>query len=80
MTHRDGDEDGKARFRSVRFYSVEDKHYFSTREGSEVGPFTTKQDAEEGLVRYINALEDNNNHKLAESAALHGSWASTHFQ
>lgn len=81
MTNREDDEEEKTRFRSVRFFAIEDKYYFSTREGMEVGPFTSKEEAEAGLTRYINALEDNNgNTSLAEAAALHGNWASTHFQ
>ncbi len=71
----------KTRFRSERFYIVDDKHYFSTREGTEIGPFGSRQDAEDGLDRYIKYVSgETPNIKLAESAAMQGDWASTQFE
>lgn len=80
MACRAGEED-KTRFRSQRFYIVDDKHYFSTREGTEIGPFGSRKDAEDGLARYIKyATGENANIRLAETAAMQGEWASTQFE
>lgn len=80
MTCRHG-EGEKTRFRSERFYCVDDKHYFSTREGSEIGPFGRRQDAEQGLQRYVKYMAgENPNEKMAQTAALQGDWASTYFE
>ncbi len=81
MACRDGETDTKTRFRSERFYNVDDKHYFSTREGREIGPYGSKKDAEEGLQRYLKCIvKDESTEIQAEQAALEGSWANTHFQ
>ncbi len=80
MACRDGEEE-KTRFRSERFYVVDDRHYFSTREGIELGPFGSKKDAAEGLKRYLQCLnEDEGTEIQAQQAAMEGTWANTHFQ
>lgn len=80
MINRNG-EDDRTYFRSDRFYSIDNKYFFSTREGDEVGPFDSKGDAELALERYIDCMESRGgNHIKAKKIALQGSWATTHYQ
>jgi len=63
--HRDG-ELGFVPLRSGRFYYVDNKWYFTCREGRDQGPFDSKPDAELALTRYINSVshfpgQDNQN-------------------
>ncbi len=39
-------EELKVQFRSSRVYQVDDAWYFSTREGINLGPYATREDAE----------------------------------
>jgi hypothetical protein len=40
-------------FQTDRFFSVNASWYFATREGSSIGPFSTKFEAQEGLSNFI---------------------------
>ncbi|RMF18432.1 MAG: hypothetical protein D6758_04165 [Gammaproteobacteria bacterium] len=51
-TNREG-EDGPVPFRSDRFFCVAGKWHFTTREGVEIGPFSSRERAEDGLRAYI---------------------------
>lgn len=53
---RTGEQD-QAWFRANRFYRLKDNWYFSTREGVDFGPFTTKEEAEEELKDFIGELQ-----------------------
>ena len=55
--HRKG-ELGAVPFRSGRFFYIDSKWYFACREGKEVGPFPSKQAAEEALAEYIEKMQD----------------------
>jgi len=80
MKNRKGEPE-KTHFRSERFFVVDDKHYFSTREGTEIGPFGSRVDAELGLERYIRCISDEKGcEKTARDAALQGDWATTHYR
>jgi len=57
MTVRPGEEN-KNWFRSERFMHVNDQWYFTTREMTEKGPFTSKQEAENELILYIRHIND----------------------
>ena len=46
-------EKRQVRFRSDRIFVADSQWYFSTREGEEVGPYATKEEAEAELVRYL---------------------------
>ena len=46
-------EKRQLRFRSQRMFVVDNKWYFSTREGEEMGPYATREKAEAELVRYL---------------------------
>lgn len=51
-TNRKG-ETGVPPYRTGRFFVVDSKWYFSTREGLEHGPFPTKEKAERECLTYI---------------------------
>ena len=44
-------------FRSGRFFCVGNRWYFSTREGFDSGPYSTKQRAETGLNRFLKVAQ-----------------------
>jgi hypothetical protein len=44
--------------RSERFFEQESYWYFRTREGMDIGPFDTKEDAEEGVKGFISFLKE----------------------
>lgn len=79
QSHRKGEE-SKTFFRSERFYKIDGRYYFSTREGVEVGPYETKVDAEAGLDRFIDSIAKDGNTGVAKRLALNGNWAVTLFQ
>ncbi len=53
--HREG-ELGAVPFRSGRFFYIDEKWYFSCREGKDQGPFNSKHDAEMALAVYIDKI------------------------
>lgn len=80
MKNRKGEPE-QTRFRSERFFVVGDAHYFTTREGTDLGPFGSKAEAELGLERYIQyMLTENPCEKIARDVALQGNWATTNYQ
>ncbi len=52
---RSTDEKEQTRFRSDRFFVVDKKWYFTTREGTNEGPFDSPESAQWGLTRYLMA-------------------------
>jgi len=52
-------EDNGVYFRSDRFYKIDRNYYFSTREGIEIGPFGSKNEADIDLDRFIGRIEKN---------------------
>lgn len=54
-TKRKG-EDGHSPFRSERVFNVGAEWYFSTREGKDVGPFESKDEAEAELTLFLRKL------------------------
>jgi len=49
-------ESGAIPFRSGRFFNVETKWYFASREGIDHGPFDSKQQAEVSLDIFIQSV------------------------
>ncbi|KZZ59730.1 hypothetical protein A3762_04355 [Oleiphilus sp. HI0125] len=79
MEFRKGE--GKATyFRSERLQVIDGQYYIATREGEDLGPFGTRVEAERGLARFIEAIQDHDNYRLAKSAALNGAWATNNFR
>ena len=66
--HRKG-ELGAVPFRSGRFFYIDSKWYFACREGKEIGPFTSKQAAEEALAKYIEEMHCQEEPLTEESAS-----------
>lgn len=79
MEFRDDEGEGTY-FRSERTTVIDGKYFFATREGDEIGPFGSKSEAEHALLRFIEAMKEHDNYKLATSAALHGAWATNNFR
>ncbi|MDX1735081.1 MAG: DUF6316 family protein [Halioglobus sp.] len=57
MTRRKTDRTDHSVFRSDRFFQHGDQWYFATREGTDQGPFSGRQQAEERLWGYIRVME-----------------------
>lgn len=47
-------------FRSDRFFCVNSSWYFATREGVSIGPFSTKAEAQRGLIDFLDFVEKAN--------------------
>jgi len=77
--NRENEESG-VYFRSDRYYKINGSYYFSTREGLEVGPYESKENAESGLDRFIQTILAGQNMTKAKTNALSGAWAITNFQ
>lgn len=54
---RSGEKDVKLPLRTDRFFAVHAAWYFTTREGASIGPFDTKQDAQVGLLDFIEFIQ-----------------------
>ena len=80
MLLRKTDLKEKVWFRSDRCFSVDNKWYFSTREGLDVGPFGSKDKASRGVKRYIESIQlGKTSGMYAAKVASNGVWASTGF-
>ncbi|MEE8056808.1 MAG: DUF6316 family protein [Pseudomonadales bacterium] len=55
MDYRDGENEGTF-FRTDRFYCINCQWFFTTREGEELGPFETHEEAEVELMLYIRSI------------------------
>ena len=44
-------------FRTHRIHAINSDWYFLTREGQNIGPFPTKQDAETGLAEFLKIVK-----------------------
>ena len=49
-------ENNASSLRSDRFFSIASDWYFTTREGSAIGPYKAKTDAEKGMSDFIDFL------------------------
>ena len=56
VSKRSGDRH-ESRYRTGRFYSVDDEWFFSVREVGEQGPYFNKLSAEIGLKMYLSDME-----------------------
>jgi len=73
-------EQTSVHFRSDRFYKIDGKFFFSTREGSEIGPYPSKLEAQKGLDRFVQCIESGKDSIYAKRVALSDTWAITNFQ
>lgn len=71
----------KSWFRSDRFFTIENRWYFITREGQNIGPFETLGHAKSGVSLFLNSVQkDQYSERYAETIAQDGQWALTRFQ
>ncbi len=66
-------------FRSERFALIGKDWFFLTREGHNIGPFGSKNEAALGFERYLEFIDDDleRGRKYAESIAARGVWGLT---
>ena len=57
---RSGETGVKTYYRSDRFYSEEGGWFAKLREGDELGPFDTKEEAKQGLSDFIELYKNEN--------------------
>jgi hypothetical protein len=55
MNNRDG-ELGNVPLRSDRFFAAQGEWFFSTREGTSIGPFDGKPEAAQGLEDFVEFM------------------------
>lgn len=81
MAIRNGEEE-KTWFRTERFFCVDNKWYFSTREGTSIGPYASKEDAQQGMTLYVEHMmkTGGEGESVAHRIATNGHWSTTHFQ
>lgn len=72
MTERRHGELGAVPMRADRFFAVNNAWYFATREGASIGPFETKNEAQQGLLDFLDFI------KLAGPRVLTSFYASLH--
>jgi len=79
MNMRSGEIEVKVRFRSERFFCVDGDWFFSTREGCDIGPYSSRLSASNGLILYIHYMEANpkQGQQYASKIAKQGLWATT---
>ncbi|MCB1753419.1 MAG: hypothetical protein KDI74_17015 [Gammaproteobacteria bacterium] len=54
---RKNDSKVAAHFRTHRIHAINGEWYFLAREGQNIGPFPTKQDAETGLAEFLKIVK-----------------------
>ena len=80
MNKRPPDEPEKVWFRSKRYFCVDSKWYFTTREGENVGPFPSVQAASDGLQLYMDCLKvRGTTPEQAAKVAASGHWQTHHW-
>lgn len=79
MNARRGELVDKVWYRSERFFCVDGKWYFSTREGTDVGPYANRSAAASGLILYIQYMQTNpeQGQLYASKIARRGLWETT---
>lgn len=67
-------------FRGERFLQINHQWYFMTREGSDVGPFVSREVAESALCRFIECIQKGFTVERASAIAKEGDWALVMYQ
>ncbi|BFM08534.1 DUF6316 family protein [Halioxenophilus aromaticivorans] len=79
MNVREGEQE-RAWYRSDRFFKVNGEWYFSTREKIDVGPFTSRENASQGLSLFVeNMQHPQSSVESAASVAVNGAWSWTNY-
>lgn len=69
MDCRKDDEAEKTWFRSDRFFTEGTDWYFTTRENTVEGPFSSREEAENGLMMYLRDMEAKEGYGIKPSRA-----------
>lgn len=79
MHYRPGESSNKVRYRTDRYLLIQEKWFFSTREGHNIGPFTNKACTHEGVSLFLRYIIHDPEHGslYAERIAERGLWEST---
>lgn len=56
FAQRSADPQPQTRYRSSRLSAINGQFFFATREGTLEGPFVSRHEAEQGIVRYIERV------------------------
>lgn len=75
LSHRDG-ELGRIPVRADRFFAAQGQWFFATREGTPMGPFDDKEEAQHGLedfIEFMNLAEPKTLSKLYTALQQNGS-------
>ncbi|WLQ15103.1 DUF6316 family protein [Hahella aquimaris] len=56
ISKRSNDKQSNKHHRSDRFFAVEGKWYYRTREKIHLGPYEALEEAEDGLIAYLRYL------------------------
>lgn len=75
----DGEHSQRTFYRMSRFFTVNGEWFFCYREGEQIGPFETKDDAEQGAEMYADHFQQSGNSGDAEQVAKHGKWRATNY-
>ena len=72
----------KPGFEPTGFFALTAKWYFSTREGTSIGPYNSKTDARQGMALYVELMMKTGGagESVAHRIATSGHWSTTHFQ
>jgi hypothetical protein len=68
--NRKSDDTSKTRFRSDRFFNSQGEWYCATREGTTLGPFGSRDQAQSALIDYLLSLGIRPDDVWADSHAL----------
>ncbi|WP_185233086.1 DUF6316 family protein [Teredinibacter franksiae] len=79
MLVREGEVHEKVWYRSERFFCADGQWFFSTREGDDIGPYSSRLSAANGLQLYVHYMEENpeQGQEYARKIAKQGLWATT---
>ncbi len=78
MHHRSG-EAPKTWFRTDRFYTVGSDWFVATREGNDIGPFRSRNDAARSVGLYVKGVNQQKNTGVHARSLSTDVWATSNF-
>ncbi len=78
MQNRRGEEP-RTYFRTDRLYTIGNNWYVATREGNNIGPFTTRETAQKSISQYVSGVQARKNSRVQARSlsASQDPWANT---
>ena len=55
---RTSDQESRVVFRADRIFASNGEYFFDTREGTTLGPFASREQAEQAIQQYIDRMSD----------------------